>query len=62
MAQTEAQRRAGDKWEAANCDRIAIKLNHAKGKDPSKADIRAAAERDGMSVNAWIIEAIKDKL
>ena len=62
MAQTEAQRRASEKWEAENCDRLTIKLNHGKGKDPSKAEIRAAAERDGLSVNAWIIEAIKERL
>lgn len=62
MAQTEAQRRASEKWEAANCDRITIKLNKGSGKDPSKEQIRVAAARDGMSVNAWIIEAIKDKL
>lgn len=57
---TEAQRRASLKWEQANNEKITIKLR--KGTDPSKDQIRAAAERDGMSVNAWIIEAIRDKL
>lgn len=59
---TEAQKRAVAKWDAANCDKITIKLNKGSGKDPSKDAIRAAAQRDGLSVNAWIIEAIRDKL
>ena len=57
---TEAQRRASLKWEQANNEKVTIKLR--KGADPGKDQIRAAAERDGMSVNAWIIEAIRDKL
>ena len=59
---TEARLRANAKWDAANCDKITIKLNKGGGKDPSKDQIRAAAERDGLSVNAWIIEAIRAKL
>lgn len=62
MATTEAQKKAAAKWDAANCDKITIKLNRGSGKDPSKEAIKAAAARDGMSVNAWIIEAIRDKL
>ena len=62
MAASEARLKANAKWDAENCDKITIKLNHGKGKDPSKADIKAAAERDGMTLNAWIIAAIKDKL
>lgn len=60
MAQTEAQRRASEKWEAANCTRVSIKLNIHK--DPTREQMKAAAKRDGLSLNAWIIEAIKDKL
>lgn len=62
MTATEARLRANAKWDAQNTDKITIKLNHGKGKDPSKADIRAAAEREGLSMNAWIIEAIRAKL
>lgn len=62
MAATEARLRANAKWDAANCDKITIKLNKGSGGDPSKDTIKVAAARDGMSVNAWIIEAIKDKL
>ena len=62
MAVSDAQKRAVAKWDAANCDKITIKLNKGSGGDPSKDTIKAAAARDGLSVNAWIIEAIKDKL
>lgn len=57
---TEAQRRASLKWEKENNEKITIKLR--VGSDPSKNDIRIAAEQSGQSVNQWIIEAIKDKL
>ena len=60
MATTEAQKRATAKWEKENNEKITIKLN--KAKDPTKEQIRAAAEVCGMSVNAWIIEAINEKL
>lgn len=57
---TEAQRRASLKWERENNEKITIKLR--KGLDPGKKAIRAAADAAGLSVNAWIIEAIRDKL
>ena len=37
-----------------------VKLDGSDG--VTRASIAQAAERDGMSVNAWIIEAIRDKL
>lgn len=57
---TDAQRRASLKWEQENNEKITIKLR--KGSDLSKAAIQAAAQRDGQSVNAWIIDAIRDKI
>lgn len=57
---TEAQRRASLKWEQENNEKITVKLR--RGKDPGKEQIKAAADAAGMSVNAWILEAIKDKL
>ncbi len=57
---TEAQRRASLKWEKANNQKITVKLRI--GRDPSKEEITAAAKAAGMSVNAWILEAIIDKL
>ena len=60
MATSDAHRRASAKWAANNNETQTIKLR--KGIDPSKADIRAAAERDGMTVNAWLIALIKANL
>ena len=57
---SDAQRRASLKWEHANNEKVTIKLRI--GTDPNKAQIRAAAAAAGQSVNAWIIEAIRDKL
>ena len=55
---SDAQRKASLKWERENNEKVTIKLRI--GTDPSKDQIRAAAA--GQSVNAWIIEAIRDKL
>jgi predicted HicB family RNase H-like nuclease len=57
---SKAQRDASLKWERENNEKITVKLRI--GTDPSKAQIRAAAAAAGQSVNAWIIEAIRDKL
>lgn len=57
---SKAQRDASRKWERANNEKVTIKLRI--GTDPSKDQIRAAAAAAGQSTNAWIIEAIRDKL
>ena len=57
---TAAQRRATAKWQAENTEKITLKLYRSK--DPSKAQIQAAAEAAGQSVNAWIVDAIKQSL
>lgn len=57
---SKAQRDASRKWELENNEKVTVKLRI--GSDPSKAQIRAAAAAAGQSVNAWIIEAIRDKL
>ena len=57
---TEAQRRATAKWDRDNTEKITLKLYRSK--DPSKAQIQAAAEAAGQSVNAWIVDAIKQAL
>lgn len=57
---SKAQRDASRKWERENNEKVTVKLRI--GSDPSKAQIRAAAAAAGQSVNAWIIEAIRDKL
>ena len=57
---SDAQRRASLKWERENNEKVTIKLRI--GTDPSKAQIRAAAAAAGQSINAWLIEAIRDQL
>ena len=57
---TEAQRRATAKWQAENTEKITLKLYRSR--DPSKVQIQAAAEAAGQSVNAWIVDAIKQAL
>lgn len=46
---TEAKKEGNRKWDAANLDRISIAL--PKGR---KAEIQAAAEKQGQSVNGFI--------
>lgn len=58
---SEKKKASNAKWDKGNRATIAVHLYPGKN-DPTKADIAAAAARDGMSVNAWIVEAIKDKL
>lgn len=60
MPSSEAHLRAAKKWAKENNYTISIKFN--KGVDPSKEQIQAAAARDGVSVNRWIIDCIRDKL
>ena len=57
---TEAQRRATAKWDRDNTEKITLKLYRSR--DPSKAQIQAAAEAAGQSVNTWIVGAIKQAL
>jgi len=57
---TEAQRRATAKWDRDNTEKITLKLYRSR--DPSKAQIAAAAAAAGQSVNAWIVDAIKQAL
>lgn len=59
---SEAQRRASLKWEQANNEKITIKLRQDGATGLTKAQVKQAAEAAGMSVNAWIIQAIRDKL
>ena len=57
---TEAQRRATAKWDRDNTEKITLKLYRSR--DPSRAQIQAAAAAAGQSVNAWIVDAIKQAL
>ena len=57
---SDARLRANAKWDAENTEKLSIKLNTAK--DPTRAEIQAAADRDGISMSRWVIEAIREKL
>ena len=62
MATKEARDRAIAKWrEENNVQRVAFNLYPSRG-DPTVEQLKAAAARDGMSLNSWLIEAAKDKL
>lgn len=58
---SEKKKASNAKWNKANRTQIIVYFYPGKN-DPTKAEIAAAAARDGLSVNAWIVEAIKDKL
>lgn len=58
---TDAKRR-GNERHLAKLDRVTFRL-HKDGSDGiTKDQIESTAKASGQSVNAWIIEAIKDKL
>ena len=62
---TERNRRtapARNKYNATTYDNIAFRVKLDGSDGVTRERIKAAAERAGMSVNAWIIEAIRDKL
>jgi predicted HicB family RNase H-like nuclease len=67
MPATKAERNrqkapAKNRYNAKTYKTIAFRLRQ-DGSDGITADIiKQAAEAAGMSVNAWIIQAIKDKL
>ena len=57
MAISKAQQKAVAKYNAANYDRIELRVD--KGK---KEDVQAYAARHGMSLNAYINAAIDEKM
>lgn len=61
MSVSEKKLITNKKWNDANRYTQTLHLYPGKG-DPTKERLAAAAKRDGMSVNAWIVECIKDKL
>ena len=62
---TERNRRVADtrnKYNARTYDNITFRVKLDGSDGVSRDAIKAAADAFGLSVNAWIIEAIKDKL
>ncbi|MET0017131.1 hypothetical protein [Oscillibacter sp.] len=55
-------KRAGNARHLEKLERVVFRL-HKDGTDGlTKEQIEAAAQASGQSINAWIIDAIKDKL
>ena len=50
------------RYEAKTYDKTYLRIRKDGTDGATLAQIRAAAAAEGQSVNAWIIEAIRDKL
>ena len=57
---SEAKRRADQKWDAKAYDKVLLRLR--KDTEPTRDTITRAAEGAGMSLNAFIVEAIREKI
>ena len=54
---SEARTRANRKWNEANLDRLAITV-----KKGQREQIKAAAERAGVSLNRYVVEAVEARM
>ena len=54
---SKPQTRASNKYNAKAYDRLAIQVK--KGR---KADIQAAAEKQGESLNAYVVKAVEQRM
>lgn len=57
---SEAQKRADAKYERKAYDKVLLRLR--KDKEPTRDTITQAAAARGQSLNAFIIEAIQNKI
>lgn len=62
-----AQIKAVTKYEAANYDKILLRLKAENNpnrapEEPTREEIRSAADEAGQSINEYILEAIKEKM
>ena len=55
-----ARTRASNKWNAKSYDRVNLVLK--KEASPTKEEVQAAADAVGESLNAYIVEAIRQRL
>lgn len=55
-------RAARNKYNEKAYEKVMIRIRTDGSDEVSAEAIKAAASRDGMSVNAWILDAIRDKL
>lgn len=50
------------RYNAANYDKVTFRVRKDGSDGVTRDSIQAAATAAGMSVNAWIVDAIRDKL
>jgi len=50
------------RYEAKTYNKILLRIRQDGADGCTKSQIEAAAKASGMSLNAWIMEAIRDKL
>lgn len=55
-----ARTKANNKWNAKAYDRVNLVLK--KDTSPTKDEVQAAADAEGVSLNAYIVEAISQQL
>ena len=60
MPETEAQKRAHAKYQSKAYDKILLRIR--KDTEPTREKIKKKAEASGMSLNAYIVEAIREKI
>ena len=60
MAVSQAQIKAQTKWESKVYEKILLRLR--SDGDLTRADIQSAATAAGLSINQYIIDAIKEKI
>jgi len=57
---SEAKKRADSKWESKAYDKVLLRIR--KDTEPTRETITAAADAVGLSLNAYIMEAVKEKM
>ena len=57
---TAAQIRATTKYDSQNYDKITLMVR--KDREPTRETIKAAADAAGVSVNSFVMEAVREKI
>lgn len=60
MPVSEAHKRATQKWESNNYDKVLLRIRRDSA--INKDAIQAAADRAGQSLNSFILEAVEEKI
>ena len=60
MAQSRAHIEATTRYEHKAYDKVTLRLR--KDTEPTRDTITAAADAAGMSLNAYVLEAVKEKM